>query len=110
MSESPRPAYLIARLEVKNHEIYMERYGIPTIAVLQKYSAEVLAASPAPKLLEGGWSGNWTVILRFPSLAMAEEFYRSAEYEPLKALRINELTHGGSVLIVDGFDPAAAGL
>jgi uncharacterized protein (DUF1330 family) len=110
MSDSPRPAYLIARLEVKNHEVYMERYGIPAIAVLRKFSADVLVASPAPKLLEGGWSSNWTVILRFPSLAIAEEFYRSAEYEPLKALRMNELTHGGTVVIVDGFDPAAAGL
>lgn len=110
MSDSPRPAYLIARLEVKNHETYMERYGIPTIAVLRKFSADVLAASPAPRLLEGGWSSNWTVILRFPSLAIAEEFYRSAEYEPLKALRMKELTHGGSVLIVEGFDAAAAGL
>jgi uncharacterized protein (DUF1330 family) len=110
MSKAPSPAYLIARLEVKDHAEYMERYGLPTIAVLRKFSAEVLAASPAPMLLEGTWSSNWTVILRFPSLAIAEEFYRSADYEPLKALRMNELTHGGSVVVVDGFDPAAAGL
>ena len=72
--------------------------------------AQVLAVSPAPKVLEGEWGGNWTVVIRFPNKAVAEEWYNSAEYQPLKELRMNELTEGGSVVLVEGFDPAALGI
>jgi hypothetical protein len=40
-------------------------------------------------------------------MAVAEAFYSSPEYRPLKALREGELTRGGSVLLLDGFDAAA---
>jgi uncharacterized protein (DUF1330 family) len=67
----------------------------------------VVALSPAPKVLEGIWGGNWTVVIRFPSMAVAEAWYNSPEYQPLKDLRINELTEGGALVFVEGFDPAA---
>ena len=101
------PVYLLAQLDVKDHEEYMRRYGMPAIAVLQKYGAEVLVASATPTVLEGAWAGNWTVVLRFPSRASAEAFYRAPEYGPLKALRADVLTRGGPVLLLDGFDAAA---
>jgi uncharacterized protein (DUF1330 family) len=65
---------------------------------------------PAPKVLEGEWGGNWTVVIRFPSKVVAEEWYNSPEYQPLKELRIDDLTEGGSVVLVDGFDPVALGI
>jgi len=40
--------------------------------------------------------------LRFPSMEMAQTWYNSAEYQPLKELRINELTDGGQILLVEG--------
>jgi uncharacterized protein (DUF1330 family) len=89
------PVYLLAQLDVKDHEEYMRRYGMPAIAVLQKYGAEVLVASATPNVLEGARA--WTVVLRFPNRASAEAFYRAPEYQPLKALREGELTRGGSV-------------
>jgi uncharacterized protein (DUF1330 family) len=60
--------------------------------------------------LEGEWGGNWTVVIRFPSKVVAEEWYNSPEYQPLKELRIDDLTEGGSVVLVDGFDPVALGI
>ena len=47
---------------------------------------EKIKESAAPKVLEGTWPGNWTVILRFPSMAIAESWYGSEEYQP--AVRI----------------------
>jgi len=35
-------------------------------------------------------------------LAMAQNWYNSDEYQPLKALRINELTEENQILLVEG--------
>ena len=110
MNEATRPAYLVVCLNVKNHEEYMQRYAMSVVAMFEKIGAEVVAVSPAPKVLEGEWSGNWTVVIRFPNMATAEEWYNSPEYQPLKELRIKELTDGGSAVFVEGFDPAALGM
>jgi uncharacterized protein (DUF1330 family) len=109
MSGATEPVYMIAQLDVKNHDTYAQRYALPVIEQLQKHGVEVLAVSAAPKVLEGTWSGNWTVILRFPSRAIAENWYASEEYQHLKSLRLNELTHGGSLILLDAFDPASLG-
>jgi len=109
MASNPTPAYLVAQISVKSYEEYMQRYGMPAIAILQKYDAEVLVASATATYLEGQVNGNWTVIIRFPSLSVAKEFYDSSAYKPLRALRMNELTSGATVLIVEGFDPSTLG-
>ena len=110
MSNAPAPAYLLVQLNVKNHEEYMQRYGKFVVAMFEKIGAHVVALSPAPKVVEGSWGGNWTVVIRFPSMAVAEAWYHSPEYQPLKDLRINELTEGGAAVFVEGFNPAAFGL
>jgi uncharacterized protein (DUF1330 family) len=110
MNDVPVPAYLVVQLNVKDHEDYMQRYAAPVVAMFETVGAEVVALSPAPKVLEGKWGGNWTVVIRFPSMAVAEEWYDSADYQPLKELRINELTEGGNAVFVQGFDPAALGI
>ena len=109
MTTPTESVYMVVQLNVKNHEKYIQRYASPVIAQLHKHGVEVLAVDAAPKVLEGTWSGNWTVVLRFPSKAVAESWYGSQEYRPLKSLRMNELTTGGSVILVDAFDPASLG-
>ena len=110
MSTKTLPAYMIGRLNVKDHDEYMSRYAMPVLRLFEAAGAEVLAASPQPDVLEGEWNSNWTVLIRFPSLDAARRFYQSEEYAPLLSLRINELTDEGAALIVEGFDPAALGL
>jgi uncharacterized protein (DUF1330 family) len=107
MDEATVPAYMVVRLNVRNHEEYMQRYGMPVVAMFANIGAEVVAVSTAPKVLEGEWGGNWTVVIRFPSMASAEAWYGSSEYQPLKKLRLTELTDGSSAVFVEGFDPAS---
>lgn len=109
MNSPTLPGYLIATLRVKDLEQYMQRYGLPAIAQLNEIGAEVQVASGSPDVLEGDWDCNWTVVIRFPSKSVATEFYNSAGYTPLRMLRINELTDGGSVVIVEGLDVTAFG-
>jgi uncharacterized protein (DUF1330 family) len=103
------PYYLIALVRVKNYEEYMRRYGMGTIAQLQAAGAEIEVASAEAEVLEGEWSCNWTVVIKFPSKAIATAFYNSPDYRPLRELRINELTDGGSIVLVEGFDPSVLG-
>jgi uncharacterized protein (DUF1330 family) len=107
MSNNSTPGYLIAHIDVKDYPEYIRSYGKPASALLQKYGAEPLVASAAAQVVEGKVGGNWTVVIRFPSLAAAQEFYNSAEYQPLKSLRVNELTNSTSLLLVGGFDMGA---
>ncbi len=107
MSSKPTPCYLIGLLRVRNFEEYIQRYGMPAMAHLQAAGAEVLVAAPQAEPLEGEWNCNWTVVIKFPSKAAATAFYNAPGYKPLRELRINELTDGGSLVLVQGFDPSA---
>ena len=110
MNDKTLPTYLLAKLNVKDPEDYMNRYGMPVLAQLEAAGAEVLAASPQPNVVEGEWDSNWTVLIRFPNMGSAMNFYNSDEYAPFLSLRKNELTHDGTALFIEGFDPAALGL
>lgn len=110
MNAKVLPAYLIGRINVKDHEDYMNQYAMPVLEQFKAAGAEILAASPQPEVLEGEWKSNWTVLIRFPSMEAARNFYHSDEYAPFRSLRVNELTNEGTVLMVEGFDPAVLGL
>jgi uncharacterized protein (DUF1330 family) len=103
------PCYLIGLLRVKDYEEYLQRYGMPAMAHLQAVGAEVQVAAAEAELLEGEWGCNWTVVIKFPSREAATEFYNSPGYKPLKELRINELTNGGSIVLVEGLDLSVPG-
>jgi uncharacterized protein (DUF1330 family) len=49
-------------------------------------------ASADAETLEGVWSGNWTVLIRFTSWEAAVEWYESPDYAPLKRARIQDLS------------------
>jgi len=100
--ENIKPAYFIVQVKAKNVEELSIRYGQAAIASLIKLGGQMIAGTPAPTVLEGKWDGSWAAILKFPSMEMAQSWYKSPEYQPLKELRINELTEGGQILLVEG--------
>jgi uncharacterized protein (DUF1330 family) len=106
MSDKTKAAYLMVQIKAKNFGELLERYAKFAIPMLSKFGGEMIAGSAAPKLLEGDWDGNWAAVLRFPSMQSAEAWYSSAEYRPLRDLRIKELTDGGRVMLLEQFDPS----
>ncbi len=109
MSSKPMPCYLIGMLRVKNYEEYVHRYGMPAMEHLKAAGAEVEVAAAQAELLEGEWDCNWTVVIKFPNKAAATAFYNSPGYAPLRDLRMNELTDGGSIVLLEGFDASVLG-
>ncbi|MEI7917747.1 MAG: DUF1330 domain-containing protein [Methylophilaceae bacterium] len=97
-----KPAYFMVQVKAKNLEELSVRYAQAAIASLIKMGGQMIAGSPVPTVLEGKWDGSWAAILKFPSMEMAQAWYNSPEYQPLKELRINELTEGGQILLLEG--------
>ncbi len=78
--------YVIAIVEVTNAEGYQE-YSRQVPATIAKYGGRYLVRGGKMELREGEWPGPRTVILEFPSLALALEWYDSPEYQPLRPIR-----------------------
>jgi len=100
--ETVKPAYFMVQVKAKSLEELSVRYAQAAIASLMKSGGQMIAGTPAPTVLEGKWDGSWAAILKFPSMEMAQAWYNSPEYQPLKELRINELTEDGQILLVQG--------
>jgi len=102
MTESTKPVYGLVQIDIRNTEDFMDRYAQHVFPILDAWGVEMIAGSTTPTTKEGSFSGNWAAILRFKSREAAEAWYNSADYEPYKNLRINELTESGSLVFVDG--------
>lgn len=105
--ETPRPAYFIALFRVPNVDRYRREYGREVLSQVAGVGAKLLVASPSPTVLEGDWESTWTAVIQFPDRAAALHWYQSQEYAPLKKLRLEELTTGGTVAPFDGYQPPA---
>jgi uncharacterized protein (DUF1330 family) len=99
------PAYLIAQITVRDAATY-ERYkelAPPSIAV---YGGRYVARGGATETLEGSWRPTRLVILEFPSVERAREWWDSPEYATAKALR--QACADTEMLLVDGLSAAAS--
>ncbi len=104
ISEETQAVYLVAQISVKDHQEYMTRYGKPVTQLLVDAGAEILVASRDGEILEGDWSGNWTVVTKFPSSHAAKRWYNSKEYGLFKKLRVNELITEGNIVLLPGLN------
>ena len=79
-------AYIIANVTVTNPAQY-EEYKKLSSAAMQVYGAEVCARGGKAEVLEGDWTPERVVILKFPSLEAAKAFDASPEYGRARAAR-----------------------
>lgn len=78
--------YVIAIIDVTDAEGYQE-YSRQVPATIAKYGGRYLVRGGKMELGEGEWPGPRTVILEFPSLERARQWYDSPEYQPLRPIR-----------------------
>lgn len=72
-------AYILANVTVTNPTQYEDYRKFSSLA-MQAHGAEVCVRGGAVKVLEGDWTPERVVLLKFPSLDAAQAFYDSAEY------------------------------
>ncbi len=79
-------AYVVVEIEVKDGQRY-ERYKQLAPPSIAKFGGKYLARGGTTETLEGPWSPKRLVILEFPTLERAREWWASEEYAEAKALR-----------------------
>lgn len=95
--------YIINNMNIHDRDEY-KAYLRAFMPVFQKYGGKVLAAQDQPVPVEGEWPYGRTILLSFPSRALAEQWAASAEYQQIAAHRRAGTT--SNVLYLDGLpDP-----
>ena len=89
--------YVIANINVKNTEAYKEYVGKvkPTV---EKFGGEYLVRNGEFKVIDGEWKHPRTVVIKFPSYDKAMEWYNSAEYKPIKQIRLDNAESNGMII------------
>lgn len=105
MSTAPTPkGYVVFDLDIADPEGY-EAYRQKGQASVRRYGGRVLSGEPAPRgiveTLEGDWDTKRFVILEFPTVQTARDWYGSEEYQA--AARHRQATSTGRVLLVEGW-------
>ena len=79
-------AYILANVDVKDPAAYEEYKRLSTIA-MKAHGAEVCVRGGKTEVLEGDWTPNRAVLLKFPSMEKAKAFYDSTEYQTARKAR-----------------------
>ena len=94
------PAYIIVDITIHNPENY-EGYKKLTPRSLIPYDGKFIVRGGRTETLEGDWNPGRFVILEFPTVEKAKQWWNSEEYAPAKALRqVNAETN---MILVEGF-------
>jgi uncharacterized protein (DUF1330 family) len=81
------PAFVIVEIEVHDPEAY-ENYRSLAPASIEAYGGRFIARGGATESLEGDWAPERIVVLEFPSLERARQWWTSPEYSDAKAIRM----------------------
>jgi uncharacterized protein (DUF1330 family) len=94
------PAYIIARVEVTDWERYRQ-YTSATPDAIARFGGKFVVRGGQIVTLEGEPENRRLVVIEFPNLERAQEFYRSPEYSKVKELRAGAAI--GQFLAVEGY-------
>jgi len=84
-------------IEVKDAE-KLEEYRAGVLATVEHFGGRYLTVGGKCDGVEGTWRPVFPVLIEFPSLERAHEWYNSEMYKPLLALRLAS-TRGHAVFI-----------
>ena len=93
------PAYVIAHIDVKDPVRY-ENYKKMSPISIEKFGGRFIARGGNVEVLEGTWQPKRLVLLEFPSLEAARQWYASDDYAPARELR--QATSTGDLVVLEG--------
>lgn len=92
-------AYVIVDIDVTDPAAY-ERYKALAAPAVAQYGGTYIVRGGAAEVLEGDRVPNRTVILEFPDVASARNWYHSPEYTAAREERAGAAT--GSLILAEG--------
>jgi uncharacterized protein (DUF1330 family) len=93
------PAYIIVNIDVHDPEGY-EEYKILAAPTLALYQGKYIVRGGANGVLEGTLEPKRIVLLEFPDMQHASDWWASPEYAPAKAIR--QRTATTDMIFVEG--------
>jgi uncharacterized protein (DUF1330 family) len=93
------PAYLIAEIDVHDPAAF-EEYRKRVPATIAAYGGRYLVRGGNTEVVEGSWKPKRLIVLEFPSMARAREWYASADYQAVLPLRTR--ASAGDAIFVEG--------
>jgi uncharacterized protein (DUF1330 family) len=94
-----KPAYMVISIDIHDADA-MQPYAAGAMPLLDQYQATVVAATNRLVVEDGTWPRGRIVVIEFPSLARARDFWASAEYAPLKSMR--EAISDADIVLMEG--------
>jgi uncharacterized protein (DUF1330 family) len=94
-------AYVIVEITIHDPGLYDE-YKKLTPATIAAYDGKFVVRGAKTELLEGDWNPQRLVILEFPSVARAKQWWSSEEYSKAKSIRQRAATT--KMLVVESFE------
>lgn len=79
-------AYIIVDVTISDTVAY-EEYKKLTPASIAAYDGKFIVRGAQTQTLEGDWEPQRIVVLEFPSVERAKEWWNSSEYAPAKSIR-----------------------
>lgn len=92
-------AYVVVQVNVHNPIAY-EEYRKHVPATLALYDGKFLVRGGAVETLEGAWKPERFVILEFPSVERAQEWWASPEYRAIVGIRYDNAS--SQMIVVQG--------
>jgi uncharacterized protein (DUF1330 family) len=92
-------AYVVALIDVHDFDKY-KPYMLEVPDSIARHGGSYVVRNGTKLALEGELPSERLVILQFPSMAHAQEWYRSREYQTLKAIRTS--ASEATVFLVEG--------
>jgi len=80
------PAYVVVETRVTDQE-KAARYRPVSGASVERHGGRFLARGGALSVLEGTWRPNRLVVIEFPSVEKAREWYESEDYAAARQIR-----------------------
>lgn len=92
-------AYVIVQVEVTDWERFRE-YLKEVPRMIKHYGGKYLARGGETVMLEGSDQLRRVVLIEFPSLQQAKDWYHSPEYQQIKSLRAGAAV--GTITAIEG--------
>jgi uncharacterized protein (DUF1330 family) len=86
-SNKSKPVYyLFENIEITD-TLHFNEYKKNVLPVVKKFGGTYIVAGKPIEIIEGKWRPKSLVIIKFPSIKMANKWYYSEDYKFLKTMR-----------------------
>jgi uncharacterized protein (DUF1330 family) len=92
-------AYIVSFIDVHDEVLY-QKYVERAPQTIVRYGGQYVARNGTKHAIEGELPNNRVVLMEFPSVEKAKEWYHSAEYQ--EVVKIRHSASSGKIFIIEG--------